>query len=139
MTTVQWIATVLLVLLCAFEAFASDGLYRCEKDGKIVLTDRPGTDADCRPLKVSSSNTFQAPPTAAKKPAASKKQVAVERRSAESIADEQMKAKQRCERLQLRLDEIATKMRNGYTLQQGERLNERKRSLEAQQKIERCR
>jgi len=60
-------------------------------------------------------------------------------RQSNSIAAEQLRAKQRCQRLADQLDTIHSKMNAGYTMQQGERLRERQRQLEQQRRTEQCR
>lgn len=133
---------VLLVLIVA-DVFASETIYyRCTANGRTVLTDRPHHADECQSLDTPSSNTFVPEPVQQTKPKAvptSSKLAKSSRSSTESIAAEQLKAKQRCQRIEQRLDQIATKMRSGYTLQQGEKLREQRRQLEESRRIERCR
>ena len=136
MTTQLCVACGLLLVFTA-DAFASESIYRCAIDGRTVLTDRPNDTLNCQPLNAPTSNTFTAEPVSrsVSKPDAAPRPRAVE---SNSIAAEQLKAKQRCERLDQRLDQVADKMRSGYTVRQGEKLRAQKEQLEASRRIERC-
>jgi hypothetical protein len=136
MTTQLCVACGLLVIFAAFDAFAGESIFRCTTDGRTVLTDRPADAMNCQPLNAPPSNTFTSEPVSR----SSKVDPAPKPRDAErdSIAAEQLKAKQRCERLDQRLDQVADKMRSGYTVRQGEKLRAQKEQLEASRRIERC-
>jgi hypothetical protein len=134
----QRIAVVLVAIgaLDAYvpDAYANDALFRCQQQGVVVITDRPIDQTNCQPLSVSMTSRADAVPTVS----SSSKTHQPAKSQHDSIASEQVKAKQRCDRIRLRLDEIANKQRSGYTLQQGERLKERQRTLEAESRIEQC-
>jgi hypothetical protein len=134
----QWsVACGLLLMFTAMEAFGSDSIFRCTIDGRTVLTDRPSDAMNCQPLNAPTSNTFTPAPVSrtVSKPDAAPRPRAVEH---DSIAADQLKAKQRCERLEQRLDQVADKMRSGYTVKQGEKLRAQKEQLEVSRRIERC-
>jgi hypothetical protein len=141
MNTQSCMACGVLLVLIAADAFASETIYRCTTNGRTVLTDRPQHADECQSLDAPSSNTFAAEPVqqTKAKAATSSKLAKSSRSNTESIAAEQLKAKQRCQRIAQRLDQIADKMRSGYTLQQGEKLREQRRQLEESRRIERCR
>jgi hypothetical protein len=137
MTTQLCVACGLLLIIAAVDAFASDSIFRCTADGRTVLTDRPTDTMNCQPLNAPTSNTFTSEPVSR---SVGKVEPAPRPRTVErdSIAAEELKAKQRCERLDQRLDQVADKMRSGYTVRQGEKLRVQKEQLEASRRIERC-
>jgi len=132
----------LFLLLATTEPLADNAFYRCTVDGRIILTDRPGS-GDCQPFAASTSNTFKSEP--AKTVTRSEHMAKAERRpkaaesSGDSTATERQKAKQRCEQIDQRLNEIAEKMRRGYTVRQGEALRVQRERLEASRRIAHCR
>jgi len=139
----------LVLALAATEPLASDAIYRCIAEGRTVLTDRPRND-DCQLLTAPSSNIFKSEPAAGKaaqsstlsQPHSQSKAGQMAKTSAshdDESAAERLKAKQRCERIEQRLNEIADKMRSGYTVRQGETLRMQRERLEASRRIERCR
>jgi hypothetical protein len=142
MNTQLCMACCALLVLIVADVFASETIYRCTANGRTVLTDRPRHADECQSLDAPSSNTFVPEPvqqTKAKAAPTSSKLAKSSHSNSESIAAEQLKAKQRCQRIEQRLDQIADKMRSGYTLQQGEKLREQRRQLEDSRRIERCR
>lgn len=138
MTIQLCIACGVLLALAAAEVWASEPIYRCTENGRTVLTDRPTDPSVCQPLAAPSSNTFAAPAVSSASRTAAVKTERMPKQD-ESIAAGQLKAKQRCERIEQRLDQIASKMRSGYTAKQGEKLREQREQLEASRRIERCR
>jgi hypothetical protein len=138
MTTQLCIACGMLLALAAAEVWATESIYRCAEGGRTVLTDRPTDPAACQPLNAPASNTYIAP-TVTHSPRTAAVKVIRTSKQDESIAAEQLKTKQRCERIEQRLDQIASKMRSGYTVRQGEKLREQREQLEATRRIERCR
>ncbi len=146
----QWLrTTITLSALWAGSSYAettseSRKVFRCQIDRQIVFSDRPcGSAVESTEVHLTANNTYRnsdSAPTPAKTSRAPNHSASrsIERLS-NSIAAEQLREKQRCQRLSDQLDTIQAKMRAGYTAQQGERLRERRRQLEQQRRTERCR
>jgi hypothetical protein len=142
MSTTGSVAVVLLLVCCVVhayrDAYAGTPLFRCERQGRFEVTDRP-TDPSCQPLDVSPISRADSTPVAS---VANTRSTARHREPnvrSDSIATVQIEREKQCSRIRLRLSEILNQERAGYTLQQGERLKERKRVLNEQLKIEGCR
>jgi len=115
-------------------------IYRCDIKGQINFTDRPCEHAPGAEVQLSPVNSYQSeagPGLQSRKTVASARSKPREKRP-ESIAEEQQKKKQRCQRLADQLDGIRFKMRSGYTAEQGEKMRDRQRQLERQRRSERC-
>ncbi len=138
MKIITFLGGSLLLLLATTAVQAAAELFRCEANGRTILTDKPALGAECRPLDAPRVNIFESAPVRASAASTSRSK-APARQESDSIANEQIKAKQRCQRLQQRLDAIVDKMRRGYTLKQEERFRDQQRDLEGQQQIEKCR
>jgi hypothetical protein len=150
MDTKQAIMIASIALLLEFtgqNAIAADSpgshpIYRCELNGGIVFSDRPcGPDTQTVQVAVPASNSYHDETYDRRSTRASTKQqshVVRIPRDGDSIAQEQLRAKLRCQRLTDQLETIEYKLRAGYTAQQGERLRERQRELERKRRTERC-
>lgn len=117
-------------------------IYRCTVDGKVVLTDH--ATGHCEPLVMQPANLAQAskPKIPSETATHSKDKVVPlsrKQHESESIAARQIAARQRCLRIDDQLKDIQVKMRSGYSLQQGEKLRERERSLRRKWRTEGCR
>jgi hypothetical protein len=124
-----------LALWAASPVMASDrAIYRCEIDGQLTFSDRPcAAAAQTYELDVKNANMYQAPPLQQTRPTAPRKTPATK----DAVADLQ-KHKETCERLALRLKEIRSKQRGGYTAEQGERLKAAQERLKSQFRLARC-
>lgn len=117
-------------------------IYRCVVDEQVVFTDRAcasgaaGTQVELTPVNVAAA-PLGSPGDTRRSSSVSTRPAA--RAVTASIAEEQARAKQRCDRLNDQLSVIESKLRAGYSVRQGERLRERQRTLEAQRRTERCR
>jgi hypothetical protein len=126
----------------AAEPAGAQRIFRCEVKGQTTFADRPCPEAPSTEVQLSPVNAYHA--EAATGPVsrqAAKASPGRERasKSSGSIANEQQKEQQRCQRLADQLATIRSKMRSGYTADQGEKLRERQRQLEQQRRTERCR
>ena len=116
-------------------------IFRCESQGRVTYSDTAcATAPDKTAVAAEQLNTYAAidPPQKVGN-AANVKRPATRPARDDSIATEQLRAKQRCQRLADRLATIEVKMRTGYTAPQGERLREQRRQLEQQRRTEKCR
>jgi hypothetical protein len=141
MSTKIMAAAILLLMCCVVtyrDAHASGPMFRCEQQGRIEVTDRP-THPSCQPLEVSPINRAESTRAASAAATSSTTPRSERNAKSDSIATAQIEHEKQCNRIRLRLSEIVNKERAGYTLQQGERLKERKRVLNEQLKIEGCR
>jgi hypothetical protein len=124
-----------LALWAVSPVMASDrAIYRCEIDGQLTFSDRPCSPAaKTYELDAKNANTYQAPPLQQPSPPALRKAPATQN----AIADLK-KHKETCERLALRLKEVRSKQRTGYTAEQGERLKADQERLKSQFRLARC-
>ena len=140
-----WAMAIVGLLAAGDIAAQSPGkIYRCIVKEQIVFTDRAceggeaGSEVDLAPVNLSSAAT----PESSARSRTSRESNRTSPRAPsgqKSIAEEQARTKQRCDRLNEQLASIRSKFRAGYTAREGERLRERQRNLEAQRRIERCR
>jgi len=114
-------------------------IFRCELQGRPVFSDRPCASAPSTEVVLPTINSYHADAPQSRSGNSSKiKGQSRPAKEAESIAAEQQRAKQRCQRLADQLVNIEHTMRTGYTAKQGERLRERQRQLEQRRRTERC-
>ena len=112
-------------------------IYRCEIGESITFSDRP-CDAGAQRYEPDTSRiTTYAPPPAAPIRPAPRAQPHAARKNG-SIAAAQAKHAAECARLRTKLDELHSKMRAGYGVREGERLRERKSSLQDRLRANRC-
>jgi hypothetical protein len=138
------IAAVLVVFASAGWADEQHGtqrIFRCEIQGKVTFGDQPCGAAPGTEIVLRPTNSFHidAPNGESHRDS---KPVAQDRRSvkqSESIAAEQQRELQRCQRMADQLVTIQSKLRAGYSAKQGEQLRERQRQLEQQRRTARCR
>ena len=121
------------ILLSAL-AHADTTIYRCETPAGLVFSDRPCApeaqiyEPDLGGISVMESQVPK--PTPVVKSVASP-QVRVASGPAAPKIDA-------CLKLNEALRKIASTLRSGYSAKQGERLNERKRELEAKRRAQKC-
>jgi len=139
---------VALVVTDVVAAQSANKIYRCVVNEQIVFTDRACAHGQAgAEVELAPTNIASAPLGAANlgKDADRKSDRQVERQAelrakeAKSIAIEQARAKQRCERLAEQMAAIQSKFRQGYSIEEGNRLRERQRKLEDERRAERCR
>jgi hypothetical protein len=131
-------------LLIASAGFGADEagtprIYRCSLNGQIIFGDRPCSQVPSTEVQLSSFNSYHAPGgtiSGARKPASAAREPAGKR--SESIAADQQKKKQHCQKLADQLDDLRSKMRSGYSGDQGEKMRNRQRQLERQRRTDRC-
>lgn len=139
--------------MAAVLGFTSDGaageearhLYRCELQGTLTYSD---TACDAEPDKVEINvdrlNTYDATELPRNVAYKSQSITRIEPRESPSasIAEEQMKHKQRCKEIVSRLDAVTEQMRRGDSGRGGpdriNRLREREREVEEQKRAEKC-
>jgi hypothetical protein len=135
------LGTTLVVasLVAASSSQAADRIFRCESEGKVTFSDRGCAESDGQTeVQPGRLNSFDTEP-ASKKPAAARVSDVPNRKPRDSsIALEQQRAQQKCQRLADRLTAIEVKMRRGYSIEEGERLREQRRQIEQQRRTERC-
>jgi flagellar motility protein MotE (MotC chaperone) len=139
-----WIMAVGLLATDDIAAQSPGKIYRCIVNEQIVFTDRAcaggeaGSEVELAPVNLSSAATVE---SSTRSRTVRESNRSSDRATARqnSIAAEQARAKQRCDRLNDQLATIQARMRAGYSVREGERLRERQRSLEAQRRTERCR
>lgn len=132
-------------LLMTRDSSGGDRIFRCESGGKVTYSDRGcGENAEQAEIEPGPLNSFS-PESSAKSRASADATSAASKKAAPrkardgSIAIEQQRAQQKCQRLADRLTTIEVKLRRGYTVDQGERLREQRRQIEQQRRTERCR
>ena len=114
---------------------AEKQIFRCESEGRITYSDTAcGNVATKEAIEVGPLNSFTA--TTVTRP--SKRQSPPTAKSS-SIAEAQQRAKERCAKLDVRLDAIQTKLRRGYSVEEGNRLRDQRRQIEAQKRAQKCR
>lgn len=122
---------------------AAQHIFRCQMNGQSIFSDRPcaasGQSAEVVLTPVNSYHEDALPSHASHKSSTKASRREPSARQPASIAAEQLRVKQRCQRIADQLDTIHSKMNSGYTAQQGERLRERQRQLEQQRRTEFCR
>lgn len=139
--------------MAAVLGFTSDGavgeesrhLFRCELRGLVTYSD---TACDAEPTKVEINvdrlNTYDATELPRNVAYKSQSITKIEPREAPSasIAEEQMKHKQRCKEIADRLDAVTEQMRRSDSGRGGaertNRLREREREIEGQKRAEKC-
>jgi hypothetical protein len=147
---IKWNGTALSLALIASAGFAAepDGakhIYRCEVNGQTTFADRPCANAPSSEVVLAANfyqpdaNQAAAPNPTSDRPAKLPAKRERVRGNTDSIAAEQAKERQRCQRLTDQLTNIRVKMQSGYTAKQGEKLHERQRQLERQRRTEHCR
>jgi len=144
-TPLQRFTRLLLPLLLLNIANVSDAMearviYLCKTEQSTTFSDTPcGSDArtyepDDRlvsrytPNEVASTRSKDAGATSAKK-----------NRQKSATSNDRSTHENDCKRLDIALRDIARKMRSGYTARQGERLKERKSTLEQKRRDQHCR
>jgi hypothetical protein len=144
-------AIVLSLALSAGAGFAGEPggtkhIYRCEVNGQTTFGDRPCANAPSAEVVLTPANFYHpdAKQAGAPTPTSGRTTKSLANRdrgrsNTDSIAAEQAKERQRCQRLADQLTSIRAKMQSGYTAEQGEKLRERQRQLERQRRTEHCR
>ncbi len=131
MRSLPWIAVICWSLPPGPALAAERPIYRCETPTGIVFGDRP-CDSVGEPYSpdlsaVSVMTTVPAAPV--------KVQPAPVRKATAATKDTRAET---CARIERSLRQVASTLRAGYTARQGERLKERKRSLDEQRRANRC-
>ena len=121
------------ILLSAL-AHADTTIYRCETPAGLVFSDRPcAPEAQIYEPDLSGISVME---SQVPKPTPVVKSVASPQvRVASGPAAPKIDA---CLKLNEALRKIASTLRSGYSAKQGERLNERKRELEAKRRAQKC-
>jgi hypothetical protein len=132
-----WCALVLWAAVVPSVAAGDRAIYRCEIDGQLTFSDRPCAPA-AQPYELDpkSANTYQAP--AVRQASSLPSSDAPAAKAKRDAVAESKKHKETCERLALRLKEIRSKQRAGYTAEQGERLQATQERLKSQFRLARC-
>jgi len=125
-------------------AYSAGNIYRCEVGGQIVFSDRPCPESVVSTqVVIAPSSTYSGvkatPPKTARSVRERTSNANTTPKAQDSIAAEQLRAKQRCQRMVDRLQVIESKLRAGYKAAQGEKLRDRQRQLQQQHHAERCR
>lgn len=137
---VTWVGIGLLTLVVS--SGAQPAIYRCVEAGGVVYTDRPCEGAaDPREIDDSRVTVYTPPPvvrsSSKAKPAKPTKPITDKRaRSVRSADLDRHRA--RCARLDQGLRDVRSKMRTGYGVKEGERLQARQRQLNEQRRIQKC-
>jgi hypothetical protein len=123
----------------AESARARATIYRCEVEGVATFSDRPcGERSSAYEPEAALLSTYTAPPTPVAthsgKPSRPKSIA-----GPSSIAAEQAKRTEECQRIQASLRDIRSRMRAGYSAKEGERLRARQERLEDRRRSQRCR
>jgi hypothetical protein len=113
-------------------------VFRCTVDGRVTFSDRPCPNADVAEIAVTPANSYT-PTEPARARSTQKKRESDPGRNDDSIASEQARAKQQCERLRFQLGSLQEKLRSGYSAKEDRKLHERQRQLQERMRIERCR
>jgi hypothetical protein len=123
----------------AESARSSATIYRCDVGGVATFSDRPCGEQSSAYEPRSVINTYTAPLPSAHAPTDSPKRprpnVSAQR---SSIAADQAKRKEECQRIQASLRDIRARMRAGYSAKEGERLRGRQEKLEDRRRSQRC-
>jgi hypothetical protein len=113
-------------------------VYRCTVGGVTTYSDRP-----CAPEAVpyqpdtSRVSTYEPPPLGRTTPAEPPRKSPTRKRAAAGA--DQVRRDAACERIRNSLREVAARMRAGYDAKQGERLRQRKATLERERRAQKCR
>jgi hypothetical protein len=122
----------------AESARATATIYRCEVDGVATFSDRPcGDQSSAYEPEAALVSTYTAPPASVAPDSAKSSRPKPARRS--SIAADQAKRAEECQRIQASLRDIRSRMRAGYSAKEGERLRVRQEKLEDRRRSQRCR
>jgi hypothetical protein len=117
---------------------ASPPIYRCEINGVMTFSDRPcGAQSTAYEPEAARVSTYDASPVP-KEAARARLQSNRSAATRSSIAADQLKRAEQCERIRTGLREIRSKMRAGYNAKEGERLKARYSKLNEQRRAERC-
>jgi hypothetical protein len=110
-------------------------VFVCQQDGVPVFTDRPcGSASGPRTLTIDAAAPGAAPKTSPPRPRASTRP----RFQPEVPPDTSRAADTRCARLRRQLDELDSRMRDGYSSREAARLWNRWRELKGRLHAERC-
>jgi hypothetical protein len=120
---------------------AAETIYRCERSGGLVFSDRPcADDAAVHATDGSRVSVYAAPPISerASEPR-SRASASTPSKSARRGAAEHAKHQAACAKLDQSMSEVRTKLRTGYGVKEGERLKGRQRELAERRRKEKCR
>lgn len=139
---IAWAATLAtaccLLASLAHTQPAARAVYRCKAQGLTTFSDTPcAANAQVYEADTSRVSSFEPVETPVSRRAAAPKKVARARQDG-SIAAAQARHAAECERVNDALREIESKMRAGYSVQEGERLKERQSKLDKKRKAARC-
>jgi hypothetical protein len=140
---------VLCLALPAAQADASRTIYRCEIAGVITFSDRPcGSKIQAYEPEPGAFNSYEplpsAPPPrgdAKVKPKVEPRDEATRRAAAARSKADARAARQaaECDRIADSLRDIRSRMRSGYSAEEGEQLEARQAKLQARRRAARCR
>jgi hypothetical protein len=129
-----------LLVQTTVAALGEGKIFRCVEQGTVTFRDTPCADSrSSEEVTLPPVNSFAATKSTGASAARTDKPASVRSDNEASIAEEQKRARQQCERLSEQIAAIETKLRAGYTAKQGEQLRERLRELERRKRSERCR
>jgi hypothetical protein len=131
------LAGVLSAICLIANAVAEPTVFRCVVNDVVTFSDRP-CGADAQTYEADTARFSTITPTPSSKGHGTHSKKSKRKSHGESIAAAQAKHRETCSRIDRSLREIRSKMRAGYDVKQGERLNERQRKLSQQQREERC-
>lgn len=135
-----FLGLVAFYLLAGPPSRADRPIFRCESEGRVTYSDTACADAPTKTeVDARSLNVYLADPSAQHRKTA---KPAVHR--GESIAETQIRHKERCKDLANQIEAIETKLRSDNSLRNGSRssrndaLEEKQRKLEKDRKTEKC-
>jgi len=116
---------------------ASSTIYRCEVDGVATFSDRPcGERSSTYEPEAALVSTYAAAPASVAESTKRSRPKPIARRS--SLAADQAKRVEECQRIQASLRDVRSRMRAGYSAKEGERLRARQEKLEDRRRAQRC-
>lgn len=116
-------------------------IFKCKVDGVTTFSDLPcGQDAQSQSLDPAAINTYAPPARLAGAGAQERPPPSTSNKPPKPPREDRSEAKRKesCARYARSLKEIRSKLRSGYTVQEGERLRVRAEKLRSSQRQERC-
>jgi hypothetical protein len=117
----------------------AETIYRCESGDRLIYSDRPcAADAAVHISDGSRVTVYDAPPIS-ERASTPRSKASKASKSARNTAAADAKRREACARLEQSLREVRAKLRTGYGVKEGERLNARRSQLAQRRRSEKCR
>lgn len=118
----------------------AETIYRCESGGGLIYSDRPcAADAAVHISDGSLVTIYDAPPISERASTPRSKASKASKSARNTAAAADAKRREACAKLDQSLHEVRAKLRAGYGVKEGERLNARRSQLAQRRRSEKCR